>query len=75
MVKQKEPTAFKGVSAKVDYYLSLYDRNVTWLAKSLGVSQSTLYKKLKDPERITLGDIKNIAAIFKADVKEFGVIV
>lgn len=75
MKKKEEPKPFKTVSAQVKYYLSLYDKNVSWLAKSLGVSQSTLYKKMKDPEKITLGDIKNIAAIFKADVKEFGVIV
>lgn len=75
MAKQKEPTAFKGVSAKVDYYLSLYDRNVAWLAKALSVSQATLYKKLKHPEKITLGDIKDISEVFKVDMKEFGVIV
>lgn len=75
MVKQKELTAFKGVSAKVDYYLSLYDRNVTWLAKAMGISQSCLYGKMSDPQKFTLGDIKNISTIFKVDRKEFGVIV
>lgn len=75
MKRKEEPKPFKIVSAQIDYYLSLYDKNVSWLAKSLGISQSTLYNKLKDPEKITLGDIKNIAAVFKADRKEFGVIV
>ena len=74
MKRKEEPKPFKGVSAKVDYYLSLYDRNVTWLAKALSVSQATLYKKLKDPEKITLGDIKDISEVFKVDMKEFGVV-
>lgn len=75
MKKKEEPKPFKTVSAQVKYYLSLYDKNIAWLAKSLGVSSSTLYNKLKDPEKITLGDIKNISTIFKVDRKEFGVIV
>lgn len=75
MKRKEEPKPFKGVSAKVDYYLSLYDRNVTWLAKALSVSQATLYKKLKHPEKITLGDIKDISEVFKVDMREFGVIV
>lgn len=75
MKRKEEQTPFKPVSAQIDYYLSLYDKNVSWLAKSLGMSQSTLYNKMKDPEKITLGDIKNIAAVFKADRKEFGVMV
>ena len=74
MKRKEEPKPFKGVSAKVDYYLSLYDRNVTWLAKALSVSQATLYKKLKHPEKITLGDIKDISEVFKVDMKEFGVV-
>ena len=48
---------------------------MTWLAKALSVSQATLYKKLKHPEKITLGDIKDISEVFKVDMKEFGVIV
>lgn len=75
MKRKEEPKPFKTVAAQIDYYLSLYDKNVSWLAKSLGMSQSTLYNKMNDPEKITLGDIKNIAAVFKADRKEFGVIV
>ena len=75
MVKQKEPTAFKGVSAKVDYYLSLYDRNVTWLAKAMGISQSCLYGKMSDPQKFTLGDLEKISKVFKVDTEKFGVIV
>lgn len=75
MVKQKEPTAFKGVSAKVDYYLSLYDRNLTWLAKAMGISKSCLYGKMRDPQKFTLGDIKDISEVFKVDMREFGVVV
>lgn len=65
---------FRTVPAQVKYYLTLYDRNVSWLAKAMGISQSCLYGKMKDPEKITLGDIKNISTIFKVDMKEFGVI-
>lgn len=75
MKRKEEPKPFKPVSAQIDYYLSLYDKNVSWLAKSLGMSQSTLYNKMNDPEKITLGDIKDISEVFKVDMKEFGVIV
>ena len=75
MKRKEEPKPFKTVSAQVKYYLSLYDKNVIWLAKAMGISQSCLYGKMSDPQKFTLGDIKNIAAVFKADRKEFGVIV
>ena len=75
MKRKEEPKPFKTVSAQVKYYLSLYDKNVIWLAKAMGVSQSCLYGKMSDPQKFTLGDIKNISTIFKVDRKEFGVIV
>lgn len=75
MKRKEEPKPFKTVSAQIKYYLSLHDKNVIWLAKAMGISQSCLYGKMSDPQKFTLGDIKNIAAVFKADRKEFGVIV
>lgn len=73
MAKQKEQTPFKTVTAQVKYYLSLYDKNVTWLAKSLGVSQSTMYSKMKDPKSFTLEDIAKISTVFNVDTEKFGV--
>lgn len=75
MVKQKEPTVFKDVSAQVKYYLSLYDKNVIWLAKAMGISQSCLYGKMSDPQKFTLGDLEKISKVFKVDTEKFGVIV
>lgn len=75
MKKKEEPKPFKTVSAQVKYYLSLYDKNVIWLAKATGISQSCLYGKMKDPKKFTLEDISKISTVFNVDTEKFGVIV
>lgn len=75
MKAKEEPKPFKTISAQVKYYLSLYDKNVNWLAKATGISQSCLYGKMSDPQKFTLGDLEKISKAFKVDTEKFGVIV
>ncbi|MCI6496207.1 MAG: hypothetical protein MSA01_04015 [Anaeromassilibacillus sp.] len=73
-MKAKEKP-FKTVAAQVRFYLDLNDRNVSWLAKAMGISQSCLYGKMSDPQKFTLGDLEKISKVFKVDTEKFGVIV
>lgn len=75
MKRKEEPKPFKTVSAQVKYYLSLYDKNVIWLAKAMGMSQTSLYKKMKDPQSFTLEDIAKISTVFNVDTEKFGVMI
>lgn len=75
MKTKEEPKLFKTISAQVTYYLSLYDKNVNWLAKAMGISRSCLYGKMRDPKKFTLGDLEKISKAFNVDTEEFGVIV
>ena len=75
MKTREEPKPFKTISAQVTYYLSLYDKNVIWLAKAMGISQSCLYGKMRDPQKFTLEDISKISTVFNVDTEKFGVIV
>ncbi len=71
-MKAKEKP-FKTVAAQVRFYLDLNDRNVSWLAKAMGISQSCLYGKMSDPQKFTLGDLEKISKVFKVDTEKFGV--
>lgn len=73
-MKAKEKP-FKTVAAQVRFYLDLNDRNISWLAKAMGMSQTSLYKKMKDPQSFTLEDIAKISTVFNVDTEKFGVIV
>lgn len=73
-MKAKEKP-FKTVAAQVRFYLDLNDRNISWLAKAMGISQSCLYVKMSDPQKFTLGDLEKISKVFKVDTEKFGVIV
>jgi len=73
-MKAKEKP-FKTVAAQVRFYLDLNDRNISWLAKAMGISQSCLYGKMSDPQKFTLGDLEKISKVFKVDTEKFGVIV
>lgn len=71
-MKAKEKP-FKTVAAQVRFYLDLNDRNISWLAKAMGISQSCLYGKMSDPQKFTLGDLEKISKVFKVDTEKFGV--
>ncbi len=64
------------LKAKVDYSLEYYGlRDKQKLAKEMGISRASLYNKLKDPNRFTLGELRKLSVILHWTDEETGNII
>ena len=58
----------KQLKANIDYSLEYYGlKEKQKLAKEIGMSRASLYNKLKDPNRFTLGELRKIAVVLHWD--------
>ena len=57
------------VRAEIKKYMELRDLNNERTAKMLGIAESTFLKKKKRPETFTLGELWDLAKIFKCPVE------
>lgn len=53
------------LKAQVNYHLSMVGGNKDDLAFKMDMSRSSLYDKLKDPDKFTLGEFKMLAKIIR----------
>ncbi len=58
------------LKASVNYYLSLAGKSKDQLALELGMSRSSFYAKLNQPNEFTLGQFRKLAKVIKLTPEE-----
>lgn len=69
MSREEKRRAKKDVEIRgqISYFLTTEGYTKKELAKSLGMSLSTLYNKLNHPNTFTLGEVRDLMLILKLD--------
>lgn len=58
------------ISANIAYHAALLGINNVLLAKSTGIKQATLYSRLKNPCKFTVGELRQICQILNVKLTD-----
>ena len=61
--------ADKELRAQIHYYIEKYDSSKKVIAKEMEMSEATLYNKLRNPSKFTLGELRDLFFILSLDDK------
>lgn len=60
MSKNKDPSKAEWIRKQIDGYMGRCDKSPDYMAVKMRVSRATWYRKMREPERMTVSDLEKL---------------